>query len=137
LHARRILEIEPVREANLLAHSCHGSDEILNHPVRLWMIDIKAVELAVADEVDPGLFLRADDNPVVASTRACLKGAAMSQSGSDPTVVVLIRGLRSATLMLVGEGPSLYPYHSAQVRHSKSSHRRGGGAAIDTSLSPS
>ena len=70
------------------------------------MVDVEAVELAVADQVDAGLLLRVDDDPRGVDQRL-LRGAATSQSGTgyEPTMVVLIRGtlgMVSASLIASG-----------------------------------
>jgi len=50
-------------ERDLGADTGHRSDEILDHPVGLGMVDVEAVELAVADQVDVGAFLGMQHHP--------------------------------------------------------------------------
>jgi hypothetical protein len=50
-------------ERHLVAHALHRPDEVLDHPVGFGMVDIEAVKLAVADDIDAGLLLGRDDDP--------------------------------------------------------------------------
>ena len=59
-HARAARVIEPFGEADVGAHAGHRPHEVLDHAVGLGMIDVEAVELAVAHEVDAGALLRRD-----------------------------------------------------------------------------
>jgi hypothetical protein len=54
--------VDPLREADLRAHAGHRPHEILDHAVGLRVVDVEAVQLAVAHQVDAGLFLRIDDH---------------------------------------------------------------------------
>jgi hypothetical protein len=49
-------------EAHGVADAGHGPDEVLDHPVGLGMVEVEAVELAVADDVDARRFLGGDDD---------------------------------------------------------------------------
>ena len=50
-------------EAHGVADAGHRPHEVLDHPVGLGMVEVEAVELAVADHVDAGLLLGGDDHP--------------------------------------------------------------------------
>ena len=77
------LNVIPLRRAR-----CPGATpvdrpyEILNHPIGLRMIDVKAVEFAVADQIYAGLLPACSITTRVASIRACSEGSATSQSGT-------------------------------------------------------
>ena len=45
------------RAADLAVDAGHGTDEILDHAVRVGVVDVETVELAVGREVDAGLGL--------------------------------------------------------------------------------
>jgi len=49
-------------EGHLVAHALHRPHEVLDHPVGLGMVEVEAVELAVADDIDAGGLLRGDDD---------------------------------------------------------------------------
>ena len=61
-HARLLAERLDLGEGELRADPRHRLDEILDHAVGLGVINVEAVELAVADEVDAGPLLRREDD---------------------------------------------------------------------------
>ena len=56
-HARLSPERLQLIEVDLRPHPRHGVDEVLDHAVGLGVVDVEPVELAVADEIDPGRLL--------------------------------------------------------------------------------
>ena len=61
-HLALLTERPPVRNADFGLDSADATDEVLDHPVRVGMVGIEAVELAVCRQVDPGTALRVDDH---------------------------------------------------------------------------
>src|SRR6185312_896821 len=59
----RLLEGEPFGEPDLAPHAGHWPHEILDHAVSLGVIDVEAIKLAVADQIDAGHLLGVDDDP--------------------------------------------------------------------------
>ena len=62
-HFRFGAERRRIRAAGLGPDAAEPVHEVVDHPVGFGMVDIEAVQLAVAYHVDTGLFLRVDDDP--------------------------------------------------------------------------
>ena len=62
-HAVEVGKLLNIRASHLCADPSQRPNEIFDHAVRLGVIDIEAIELAVADEIDAGLLLGGDDHP--------------------------------------------------------------------------
>jgi hypothetical protein len=61
-HAWRPLERHPFGKTDVAAYAFHRSHKIFNHSIGFRVIDVKAIKLAVADEIDPGMLLRRNND---------------------------------------------------------------------------
>ena len=61
-------------KGNLRANAGHGMHEVLDHAVGFRVIDIEAVKLAIAHHIDPGGFLRCDDDASGVAQCLCAGG---------------------------------------------------------------
>ena len=52
------LKVQPLGKTDLAPHARHRPHEVFDHAVGLGMVDVEAIKLAVADEIDAGLLLR-------------------------------------------------------------------------------
>jgi len=59
-HARGLGVVEPLGETDLGADARHRPHEVFDHAVGFGVIEVEAIQLAVADDVDPGLLLCRD-----------------------------------------------------------------------------
>jgi hypothetical protein len=77
-HARGFCILEPLRKADVAADAGHRPGEVLDHPVRLGMVRIEAVQLAVAHQIDPRLLLRREDDA------RCIGKRLLGRRGGQP-----------------------------------------------------
>jgi len=61
-HTGRLPEGEPLGQPDLAPDARHRTQEVLDYAVGLGVVDVEAVELAVAHHVDAGELLGADDH---------------------------------------------------------------------------